>query len=100
MNVDLLAFRCPDATIKMNAILNLFMESQHETLSLVSIEPSLERNLRERIAHLGLPIEICEIQSKAICDNDKANWGSRFDEDDFGDVTVKMEFHILKKEAK
>ena len=97
MKVNLLAFRCPDATVKMNSVLNLFMQSEHSTLEVQTIEPSLERNIVERISHLELPLQLIDQNEAVITNNDIALWGDNFDEDDYGDVSVKKTYIITKQ---
>jgi hypothetical protein len=97
--IDLEAMRCPNAQIRLNAILNAFMNTGASGIEIKSIEPSLERSLRERIAHYDMPLTIAEIKQETINDEHKQKWLAVFDEEDFEDVTTVQSF-ILQKASK
>lgn len=94
--VDLEAHRCPNAQIILNRVLTRFSTSQAESLTLISIEPSLERSIKQRIIHLDLPIILERTTQKSISDDLKASWLERFDEEDYEDVCEQQVFSIVK----
>ena len=96
MELDLKAHRCPTAQVLMNRILDLFIQSDDCYLVIQSIEPSLERNIKGRIAALDLNVVIDAVEQSAISQKDIDDWLCDFDEDDFGDVTVLTKFTITK----
>ena len=97
MNLDLKAYRCPDAQIMVNKILRAFAESEHEKIEITSIEPSLKRSIRERIAHFELPISLVSVEELPITQSDLDAWSEDFDEDYFGDVSVKSKYLLVAK---
>lgn len=95
MDCNLKANRCPNAQLTLNQILDKFMISGLAELNVLSIEPSLERSLRQRIAHLELPICIDEtIEEIAISTEHVSAWAEEFDEEDYEDVSVIRVFKI------
>ena len=96
MELDLKAHRCPTAQVLMNRILDLFINSEECDLVIKSIEPSLGRNIKARIAALDLNVVIDSIEQSAISQKDIENWLCDFDDDDFGDVTIITQFTIAK----
>ena len=97
MEIDLKAYRCPNAQIMANAALQRFIESNAGAIMLTSIEPSLERSLKHRIEHLGLPVQLSPVVSEIeITTELRQTWLSEFDEEDFEDVTFKRIFLITR----
>jgi hypothetical protein len=95
MNViDFEALRCPNAQIRLNAILHAFLTASSEKIQIKSIEPSLERSLKERIAHFDLPLQIGNIAQIPIDATHRHVWSANFDEEDFGDVNNILVFTI------
>tara|TARA_R110002020_G_scaffold460762_1_gene679396 strand:- start:61 stop:360 length:300 start_codon:yes stop_codon:yes gene_type:complete len=86
MKIDFEARRCPNAQTYLNMILEGFINSEIKTVTLITIEPSLLRSLRERIAHYEMPISIMDIEECVISDEYIEAWQNDYDEDDFGDV--------------
>tara|TARA_R110000744_G_scaffold124217_2_gene229693 strand:- start:8132 stop:8431 length:300 start_codon:yes stop_codon:yes gene_type:complete len=86
MKIDFEARRCPNAQTYLNMILEGFINSEIKTVTLITIEPSLLRSLRERIAHYEMPISIMDIEECVISDEHIEAWLNDYDEDDFGDV--------------
>ncbi len=100
MNVDLLAYRCPNAQLFLNQLLPSFIESGEAELRISSIEPSLERSLRQRVAHLDLNVEIdAAVTEVPITDEHRDAWSADFDEEDYGDVSVIRTFAIRRTDV-
>ena len=78
-------------------ILEGFINSEIKTVTLITIEPSLLRSLRERIAHYEMPIYIMDIEECGISDKHIEAWQNDYDEDDFGDVDQVSFIKIEKK---
>lgn len=98
MEVDLKAYRCPNAQIMANAALQRFIAAGAASMKLTSIEPSLERSLKARIEHLGLPLELSpDVIETAISPVQREAWLSDFDEEDFEDVQVSRTFVLVKR---
>jgi hypothetical protein len=85
MNIDFEARRCPNAQIYLNMILDGFNNSDLNAAELITIEPSLLRSLKERIAHYELPISITDIEECSIREEHIKAWQHDYD-DDYGDV--------------
>ena len=96
MLFDFQALRCPDATIKLNALLERFMSSGAPTITIRSIEPSLERSLKMRINHLSLPIQVYS-KTFSITPDMKALWVQNHDEEDFVDVSLYRDFTLQRQ---
>lgn len=97
MNIDLLAYRCPNAQLFLNQLLPTFIASGEAELRISSIEPSLERSLRQRVAHLDLNVEIdAAVSEVPITDEHRNAWSNEFDEEDYGDVSVIRTFSIRR----
>lgn len=97
--IDLQAFRCPSATTFINRILREFVASSNQYLRIYSIEPSIERNIEQRIAHLyASVIQVNGIRRLDITNENKAAWEStgQFDEDDYSDVDQRLRISIEK----
>lgn len=98
MEVDLKAYRCPNAQIMANAALQRFIASGALSMKLTSIEPSLERSLRARIEHLGLPLELSpDVVHTPITQEQRGVWLSDFDEEDFEDVNISRTFVLVRR---
>jgi hypothetical protein len=98
MEVDLKAYRCPNAQIMANAALQRFIASGALSMKLRSIEPSLERSLRARIEHLGLPLELSpDVVNTPISQEQREVWLSDFDEEDFEDVNISLTFVLVRR---
>ena len=97
MNIDFEARRCPNAQIYLNMILEGFINSEIKAVTLITIEPSLLRSLKERIAHYEIPISINDIEESVISDEHIEKWKNDYDEDDFGDVDQISFIKIEKK---
>lgn len=100
--IDLMALRCPNAQVQLNSLLKMFLDSSAcFAMDLVSIEPSLERSLRERIAHYDLPLLLDkEVQEVAITGLDIEKWKDNFDAEDYEDVKIKRIYTIRKYDSK
>lgn len=97
MKIDLLAYRCPNAQLFLNQLLPTFIASGEAVLRIFSIEPSLERSLRQRVAHLDLDVEIdAEVTEAPITDEHRNAWSNDFDEEDYGDVSVIRTFSVRR----
>lgn len=96
MKIDFEARRCPNAQTYLNMILEGFINSEIKTVTLITIEPSLLRSLRERIAHYEMPISIMDIEECVISDEHIEAWQNDYDEDDFGDVDQVSFIKIAK----
>lgn len=97
MIIDLKAHRCPTAQVLMNRVLDMFMQqSESDELVIMSIEPSLRRNIEARLVALDIPAKVLSESSTEISNQHLMNWQDAFDEDDFGDVKVISTIKINK----
>jgi hypothetical protein len=96
MIIDLKAARCPDATLYMTKSLEVFYHSEDSTLELSSIEPSMARNLKYRLAMLYPDYEITEVATRAITSDDIACWLEDFDEEGYESVSVVSTFTVKR----
>lgn len=96
MKIDFEARRCPNAQTYLNMILEGFINSEIKTVTLITIEPSLLRSLRERIAHYEMPISITDIEDGVISNEHIKAWQHDYDEDDYGDVEQVSYIKIQK----
>ncbi len=79
----------------LNKVLERFIHSDLTELQVFSIEPSIERSLKQRIAHMELPISIDEtIEELPITREIAATWADEFDEEDYEDVSVIRVFKV------
>lgn len=97
MDYDLEAHRCPNAQVIANRVLLAFAESGDNQLVIKSIEPSLHRSLLARIEGQSLAMDIASAESAPINERQRQAWLESFDEDDFEDVQVQLEFTINKR---
>lgn len=98
MVIDLQAHRCPTAQILANRALEMFMNSEDKELVLLSIEPSLQRNLEARLAHNDIKADIVSVSSNDITDRDLQRWQDKFDDDDYGGVRHIMTIFVQKRQ--
>ncbi|MBE8232317.1 MAG: hypothetical protein HAW67_01180 [Endozoicomonadaceae bacterium] len=96
MNVNLEAMRCPNAQITLNSLLSQFDDSDNKTLSIRTIEPSLLRSIKQRIAHNDHPMQVAETSHTPITEEHINLWSDKFDEEDYEDVT-KIEIINIHK---
>ena len=99
--VSLAAYRCPDATVYMRMILCKFRDTPGaDTLTLDTIEPSMRRSINALLATSEFEsITVGDVHTRAISEADKALWEPNFDDDDYGDVSEKTVFELLKPSA-
>jgi len=96
MDVNLQAYRCPDATSLMRRSIDLFLKDESQSLTIQSIEPSLVRNIKGYIESLSLALSIKSETYTDITDEDKLSWEDSFDEEDYEDVTQITSITIIK----
>ncbi|MBE8232924.1 MAG: hypothetical protein HAW67_04255 [Endozoicomonadaceae bacterium] len=98
VKVDLEAMRCPNAQIMVNRVLANFIKSDSQCLHINSIEPSLYRSIKQRVAHYEIAVNTSEGKGQVITEQNKEKWLCNYDEEDFSDVTMVNEI-ILKKQS-
>lgn len=96
MHLDLQAFRCPTAQQYAMKALTLYAGTDGVEMVIVTVEPSLGRDIRHRIAHLGLPFDLQLCPDRPITDEIRASWSERFDEEDYSDVEVQRVFKLVR----
>lgn len=97
LKVDLEAARFPVAQLSLNKLLDAFMSSTHEALTIVSIDPLIRRCIEQRIEHRELPLLLDEhAETTAITKQDKQKWLETYYEEDFEDVDVKTHYVIKR----
>lgn len=96
MKVDLEAHRCPDATILMRRVIENFLSSEHSTLEITSIEPSLKRNLIGYIESMSLNLNLDSENAEDITEGNRVDWEPKFDEEDYEDVTQRVTLTLTK----
>lgn len=96
MLIDLKAHRCPTAQVLMNRVLEKFSQMDESELKIMSIEPSLERNTKARIAGLGLNMSIVCVEQRPLSNTDITKWSSEFDEEDYDGVNGVVTITIQK----
>lgn len=95
--VDMQAARFPIAQIQLNAILDKFVESEYETMSIVSVNDSLGRCINQRISHRGLKLTLStDVKRESITNKDIERWQNDYDEEDYEDVLYRLHFKIIK----
>jgi hypothetical protein len=96
MQINLDAFRCPDATIYMRRAIKSFEEQANtHTLTLVTIEPSMERSLRHLLEDKPA-LTLGAAQQTPITHDLRQTWADNFDEEDHEDVHVVYTFTITR----
>jgi hypothetical protein len=97
MNIDLQAARCPNAQLQLNKALEMFLDSNDQSLTVASIEPSLLRSIKERIAHFELPITLLdEGVNTRITEFHQSAWLDNFYEEDFEGVEHITTYTLIK----
>jgi len=100
MNIDLQAFRCPTAQVHLNRLLDKFLNSDADEMTITTIEPSLGRSLAERIVILGLPFVLSgHVSETPITDDHIKIWSGYFDEEDFSDVSIRKTYQLTRSTA-
>ncbi|WP_288987653.1 hypothetical protein [uncultured Pseudoalteromonas sp.] len=97
VRVDFEAKRFPVAQIHLNKVLDAFIASDYNTLTIVSIDPSLRRCIKQRIAHRELPIELSDtVEEVVISQAQKKEWENAYDEEDYQDA-ITQQYHLIER---
>ena len=91
---DLKAYRCPNAQVLLNRILESAVVNGVSEFDIVSIEPSLARSMEARISLQHFPLQIEKTTTRDICEADITSWAGDFDAEDYGDITTINTFHL------
>ena len=96
MLVDLQAHRCPNAQVLMRRALDVFADSALVAMTLISIEPAMQRSIIGRLSVMDEGLSLMSVSSRLITENDVKGWVEGFDEEDYQDVTEVWSFVISK----
>lgn len=95
--IDFEAKRFPVAQIHLNKVLDAFISSNYAKLTIVTIDPSLRRCIKQRIAHRELPIQLEDnVEHELITQEIKDIWANSYDEEDFIDVNTRQHHSIAR----
>ncbi|BDA63069.1 hypothetical protein [Shewanella xiamenensis] len=97
MIVDLKDYRCPNAQVALTRVLEAFEICSTNELTIITIEPSLERSLVHRIEHMSYSMLITQATSRDITDEIVTAWGVDVDEDDISDVDQQHTLVVTKQ---
>lgn len=97
MIIDLKDYRCPNAQVALTRVLEAFEISSTNELTIITIEPSLERALVHRIEHMSYSMLITQATSRDITDEIVTSWGVDVDEDDISDVDQQHTLVVTKQ---
>lgn len=95
--IDLQALRFPVAQIHLNNLLDKFIESETDIMTIISIEPMLRRCIEQRIIHRELPLSLQDNPLiEKISQQHIVEWGEDFDEEDYEDVSNRIHYTIKR----
>lgn len=95
VTIDLQALRFPVAQIHLNSLLDKFIESETDTMIIITIEPKLRRCIEQRITHRELPLSLKDNPLiEDISQQHIVEWGDDFDEEDYEDVSNRIHYTI------
>ena len=95
--VDLQALRFPVASLHLNKTLDDFLDSENEVLTIITIDLSIERCIKQRIAQRSLPLVLKSDSLQEPIKSEHINsWGDAFDEEDYEDVSFRQHHVIVK----
>ena len=100
LTIDLAAARFPVAPLSLNKILDTFVSSHYDSVTIISIDPLIRRCIEQRIEHRELPLLLDEhADTTAITMQDKQKWLETYYEEDFEDVDIKTHYLIKRRKV-
>ncbi|WP_199528357.1 hypothetical protein [Pseudoalteromonas sp. bablab_jr010] len=95
--VDLQALRFPVASLHLSKTLDDFLNSENEKLTIITIDLSIGRCIKQRIAHRSLPLVLeSGFLQEPITSEHINSWCDAFDEEDYEDVSFRQHHVIVK----